>query len=558
MELFGFSIKKSKDIDDKKGILQVVVPQNTEGTRDVISSGAPIGVGGHFIEVYDSGVIDSTEFNLIKKYRELADTVEIDRAVSEIINDAITYEDNVPFPVKINLDNIEEISEGTKTKIVKEFEKLLSLLRFNETGYEIFRNWYVDGRIYFNLIIDKNDQKEGIQKIVHVDSLYIKKIRNIVKNMNGTIDNIEEFFIYKPPLIIENNTVSTHSFSLTEQAIKFTVESITYATSGLMDSERKYIISHLHKSIKPANQLAMLEDAVVVYRVARAPERRIFYIDVGNLPKNKAEEYLNSIMNRYRNKIAYNTTTGEISDNKRYMSMLEDFWLPRREGGKGTEIDTLSGGSTLGEMDDVTYFRRKLYESLNVPIGRLDNEHSMFSLGQDNEITREETKFSKFITRLRNKFARSVFCDMLRKHLILKNIITNEDWRSIESSVMFNWEEDSHFAEIKKLNMMKERIDIVQSMDMMIERYYSLDYIRKNILLQTEEESKELAVQRNKEKKERDSTSAFNNMGQDVMAQQAQYQQNPSNQQEDNEEENPPPKIKDAKKNSEDDEDYYE
>lgn len=522
-DLFGFSINKIKNAEeDKKSMVQVVVPENNDGSRDVIHSGA---LGGHFIELYDSGVVNSDEFNLIKKYRSMAESTEVDKAISEIVNDAITYEDNLPFPVKLNLDTIEDLTETTKKKIVDEFDAILHMLKFNDNGYELFRNWYIDGRIYFNNIIDGQNIKNGITKIVYVDPLYIKKIRNILRDQKGVITSIEKFFVYKPPVLSATGNTGSYTGAQFENAIKFTEESITYATSGLLDLERKNVISHLHKAIKPSNQLGMLEDAVVVYRVARAPERRIFYIDVGNLPKTKAEEYLNSVMNRYRNKIAYNTATGEIEEGKRHMSMLEDFWLPRREGGKGTEIDTLAGGTTLGEMDDVSYFRTKLYESLNVPIGRLDAGNSIFNMGNGGEITREEIKFSKFVQRLRTKFARGVFSDILYKQLIMKNIITVDDWSNIESQLIYQWSEDSHFSEIKKLAMLKSRVELVQTMDLMIERYYSLEYIRSNILLQTEEEAKELADQRKKEKDERDTTKAFDNMGQDLMAQQGGYGQ---------------------------------
>ncbi len=520
MQVFGFEIKRKKNTpDDKKGVVQVVVPENNEGTRDIISHGP---LGGHFVELYDSGVIDTDEYNLILKYRSMSECTEVDKAISEIVNDSVTYEDNVPFPVKINLDNV-ELSESIKTKMVEEFDNILYLLKFNDYGYEMFRQWYIDGRIYFHLIIDGKKVKDGIQKILPVDALYIKKIRNISRDSDGVITDIEIYYVYKPPLMTEATHMGSYNFAQLEQAMKFTEESVTYGTSGMMDCQRKMIISHLHKAIKPSNQLAMLEDSVVVYRVARAPERRIFYIDVGNLPKTKAEEYLNSIMNRYRNQTTYNSETGQVDEGKRHMSMLEDFWLPRREGGRGTEIDTLQGGDNLGEMDDVAYFRHKLYESLNVPLGRLDNENSMFNLARDNEISREEVKFSKFIHRLRNKFSRGVFSDMLHKQLIMKNVITTDDWDNIESHIMYQWEEDSHFAELKKLAMLKERIDVVESMDQMIERYYSLEYIRSNILMQTEEEAKELEKERDSEKEERDTTSAFDNVGQDIQAQQGAY-----------------------------------
>ncbi len=513
MELFGFEFKKKSTSENKAGVVQVVVPDG-DGAEDFIHSGGGA-LGGHYVEVYETGIVNTDEANLIKQYRQMADCTEIDKAVTEIINDAITYEDNVPFPVKLSLDAT-DLSDNIKKKIVDEFEHLLFLMRFNDRAYEIFRDWYIDGRIYFHLVVDKNKINDGIQKIVQVDSLYIKKIRDIERDDNGVIKKIDHYYIYTP------THLSGGGYSYyggKDRAIKFTGESITHGTSGLLDSERKMVISHLHKAIKPSNQLGMLEDSVVVYRVARAPERRIFYIDVGNLPKTKAEEYLNNVMNRYRNKIAYNTKTGTVDEDKRYMAMLEDFWLPRREGGKGTEIDTLQGGDSLGEMDDVAYFRRKLYESLNVPLSRLDSEGSMFNLGKDGEITREEIKFSKFITRLRNRFSRTVFSDILYKHLIMKKIITDADWNKNESKIMYCWEEDSHFAELKKLTILKERVGVVEDMDQMIERYYSMEYIRRNILMQTDQEADELAKQRKAETEERDNTQAFNNVGRDRMYQ---------------------------------------
>jgi len=511
VEIFGFEISKKKD--EEKKLRQVVVPPNTEGARDIYSNGA---LGGHFVEVYDSGVINTDEYNQILKYRQMSECTEVDKAISEIVNDAITYEDNTPFPVKINLDKV-DLSDSIKTKIAKEFDDILYMMNFGDVGYDLFRQWYIDGRIYFDLVINNNKPKDGIKKIVHIDSLFIKKIRDIKRDSDGMITSIDEYFLYKPHMLTESMESTSYYYNQMENAIRFTKESITFGTSGIMDYNRKFIISHLHKAIKPSNQLSMLEDSVVVYRVARAPERRIFYIDVGNLPKTKAEEYLNSIMNRYRNKIAYNTETGTVDEEKRHMSMLEDFWLPRREGGRGTEIDTLQGGDSLGEMDDVNYFRHKLYESLNVPIGRLDSENSVFNMGKDGEISREEVKFSKFINRLRNKFSLGVFNDILSKQLILKGIILEDEWDDIAPKMSWMWTEDSHFAELKKLAMLKERIDVVEEMDQMIERYYSMEYIRSNILMQTEEEAKELAKQRDQEEAERNSTTAFENMGQDVM-----------------------------------------
>jgi len=519
MELFGFQITKQKAQENDTKLLKVVVPDNEDGSLDIVNIGPQ---GGHFIEVYDSNIISKDEFELIKKYRALALCPEVDDAISEIVNEAITYEAGNPYPVKLNLDSINSISKKTKKKIIAEFELLLRLMRFHKRGYDIFREWYVDGRSHFALLIDDKNKTDGIKKIEHIDSLLIKKVRKIEKDNKGLVNKIDNFYIYKPNNdALNGNQINVGgigsyygaSFLNSEQALKFSEPSIAFSSSGIFDVEKKFIISYLDKALKTSNQLSMLEDAIVVYRVARAPERRIFYIDVGNLPKTKAEEYLNGIMARYRNKIAYNTKTGTVDESKRYKAMLEDFWLPRREGGRGTEIDTLSGGENLGQLEDLEYFRNKLYKSLNVPVSRLESE-SMFNLGRDSEITRDEIKFSKFIARLRIKFS-NIFIDILKTHLILKNIVTENDWDEIEAFVDFIWVEDSYYTELKKLSVLKDRIEVVEQMDQMIERYYSLDWIRKNILQQTKEEAEELAKQRDSEKKEREETSAFDTIGMD-------------------------------------------
>jgi hypothetical protein len=519
MELFGFQITKKQKEEKETKLLKVVVPDNEEGSVDIISVGPQ---GGYFVEIYDSNIISKDEFELIKKYRNLALCPEVDDAISEIVNEAITYEAGNPYPVKINLDNIDSISKKTKKKIISEFEFLLRLMRFHKRGYDIFREWYIDGRSHFALLIDSDNKKNGIKRIEHIDSLLIKKVRKIEKDNDGIVKKIENFYIYKPNNDSMNgNNINTGgygsyygaSFSNAEHGLKFTESSIAFSSSGIFDVENKFIISYLDKALKTSNQLSMLEDAIVVYRVARAPERRIFYIDVGNLPKTKAEEYLNGIMSRYRNRVAYNTKTGSVDESKRYKAMLEDYWLPRREGGRGTEIDTLPGGENLGQLEDLEYFRNKLYKSLNVPVSRLESE-TMFNLGRDSEITRDEIKFSKFIARLRTKFS-NIFIDMLKTQLILKNVVTENDWEEIEAFIDFVWVEDSYYTELKKLSVLKDRIEVVEQMDQMIERYYSLDWIRKNILQQTEEEAAELAKQRDSEKEEREETSAFDGIGMD-------------------------------------------
>lgn len=475
---------------------KVTYKEPTDGARDVVSF-AP--GAGRFVHLYEGNILPKKEIDLLKRYRQVAMYTEVDKAVSEIVNDAITYDDVEKFPVKLSLDDVEGISESTKKKIVDEFDELLKLMEFDQEGYDYFRHWYVDGRIYFNIVMSDNEKKNGIFEINHVDSMFIKKVREIEKDpVDGTVKTVNEYFLHAPEYAFGDVAEVTMG---TKNVIKFNPDAIVYVTSGLYCKTDRLVLSHLHKAMKPANQLNMIEDAIVIYRVTRAPERRIFYIDVGNLPRNAAEQYLTSIMNQYRNKVVYDTTSGEIKDQKNAMAMLEDFWLPRREGGKGTEIDTLQGGENLGQLEDIIYFRKKLYDSLNVPNGRMESE-SLFTLAKDSEITREEVKFAKFIDRLRKRFAQGVFSPLLKVQCIQKNISTEDDWEKIEQGLKYIFVEDSHFAELKKIQVLNDRVEVAMNMQELIGTYFSKEFVRKNVFNQTDEEIEELRKQREEEEKD--------------------------------------------------------
>jgi len=510
MELFGFELSRTKSKAEPPVTPTPVIPTNVDGAQDVF--GMPTGntVRGQS-ELYNMEPVSPDEKELIKKYRDLSLQVEVDKAISEIVNDAISKDKTEPMPVKLHLDDI-KLSAGIKKKINEEFETILWLMKFNRYGYDLFKNWYIDGRLYCHTNINKNKPKEGLKTIEFLDSLYIKKVREIEKDAEGMITNIESFYLYKPDeQLLGGQSTQMGNFSFgygTQTMVRFPADSITYANSGILNKEKQWILSYLQTAIKTANQLTSLEDSVVIYRMVRAPERRIFYIDVGNLPKTKAEQYLNNIMQMYRNKVSYNSSTGEVIDAKNQMAMLEDYWLPRREGGRGTEIDTLDGGENLGEMDDILYFRKKLYESLHVPLGRLDNENS-FNFGKNGEITREEIKFSKFIDRLREQFAHGLFSDILRKQLILKKIITDRDWLDIESRIIFAWTEDSHFAEMKELQLIMDRMEVVDAMGELSERFFSDGFIMRTVLKQDDLEQKALAKERAAEKKAREDDDEF-------------------------------------------------
>ena len=486
-KLFGFSIEDTEQLSPTA--VSPVPPNNEDGNDHYLSSG----FFGSYVDI--EGVY-RTEFDLIKRYREMALHPECDSAIEDIVNEAIVSDTN-DSPVQIELSNL-NASDGIKTKIRKEFKYILELLDFDRKSHEIYRNWYIDGRLYYHKVVDLKNPHEGIQELRYIDAMKMRYVRQQqVKNKdnfrlaNVNTDNpmdyefpkIEEYFIYNPKMNYPTNNPSALGGN---GGIKMTRDSVTYCTSGLVDRNKGNTLSYLHKAIKSLNQLRMIEDSLVIYRLSRAPERRIFYIDVGNLPKVKAEQYLRDVMMRYRNKLVYDASTGEIRDDKKFMSMLEDFWLPRREGGRGTEITTLPGGQNLGEITDIKYFQEKLYRSLNVPSSRIGGEGG-FNLGRSSEILRDEVKFSKFVGRLRKRFS-NMFNDMLKTQLILKNIITPEDWEIMSDHIQYDFLYDNHFAELKETELMTERLNMVATAEPYIGKYYSQDYVRRKILRQTDQE----------------------------------------------------------------------
>ena len=489
-ELFGFEIKSK----DKKKRKTFVTPENLDGATQVVEGG---GVYGHYL---DTGVDAKDENVLIQKYREMSMSQEVDLAISDVVNEAVVHEDG-KTTISLSLDNVEQ-SDGIKTKISNEFKSILKLLDFNKTGSDLFKKWYVDGKLYHHIIIDKDKVKDGIKELVPIDALNIQKIDE-VKKEKDPVTNVEmvvdtqEYFVYTP-------SQSNQSFINTagSELVRVAPDSISYVHSGMVDNQKQIIIGYLYKSIKPYNQLRMIEDSLVIYRLARAPERRIFYIDVGNLPKLKAEQYLRSVMDKYKQKVIYNASTGEVEDQKKQMSMLEDFWLPRRDGGRGTEISTLPSGQNLGEIEDIEYFRKKLYQSLSVPISRIEGtEQTAFNLGRASEINRDEIKFAKFIAKLRHRFSH-LFTDLLRIQLILKGIINEEDWFEIKDDIDYIWTIDSHFSELKNNEIIRERFEILQSMEEYIGKFISKEWVQKNILKQTDEDIKQMQKQIDKEKEE--------------------------------------------------------
>jgi|TARA_R110002020_G_scaffold54452_7_gene151843 hypothetical protein len=481
--LFGFSIEDSEKTPP--GVVSPVPPNNQDGSENYISSG----FFGSYVDI--EGVY-RTENDLIRRYRSMALYPETDSAIEDIVNEAIVSDTN-DSPITIELSNL-NASDGIKKKIREEFKHICELLDFDKKAHEIFRNWYVDGKLYYNKVIDQKNPTKGIQELRYIDASRMKYIRQVKKTNNDNLNNlrtskenpanydfpdIEEYFMYNPQ-------VSTGYSNNTNKGVKLTRDSVTYCTSGLVDRNKGNTLSWLHKAIKPLNQLMMIEDSLVIYRLSRAPERRIFYIDVGNLPKVKAEQYLRDVMMRYRNKLVYDSNTGEIRDDKKHMSMMEDFWLPRREGGRGTEITTLPGGQNLGEITDINYFQKKLYRSLNVPETRLQTDGG-FSLGRSSEILRDEIKFSKFVGRLRKRFS-SMFSDMLKTQLILKNIVTPEDWESMSDHIQYDFLYDNHFAELKDAELLTERLTLAQTAEPYVGKFFSQDYLRRNILRQTDAE----------------------------------------------------------------------
>jgi len=503
-KLFGFSIDPSEKKPDS--VVSPVPQSNEDGVDYYIQSG----FYGQYVDI--EGVY-RTEYDLIRRYREMALHPECDNAIEDVVNEAIVS-DLYDSPVEIELSNV-NASDKIKEKIREEFTYIKEIMDFDKKCHEIFRNWYVDGRLFYLKVIDIKSPQDGIQEIRYIDPMKIKYVRqekkadpNDLKLVNSPrIDNqakifspeIEEYYVYTPSPSFPGSSGNflTGGSSAKQVSIKIAKDSIAYCTSGLVDRNKGTILSYLHKAIKSLNQLRMVEDSLVIYRLSRAPERRIFYIDVGNLPKVKAEQYLRDVMNRYRNKLVYDASTGEVRDDRKFMSMLEDFWLPRREGGRGTEITTLPGGQNLGELSDIEYFQKKLYRSLGVPESRIANEGG-FNLGRSSEILRDELKFAKFVGRLRKRFA-NLFNDMLRTQLILKNIIAPEDWERISDHIQYDFLYDNQFAELKESELMTERLGLLSTIEPYIGKYFSADYVRKRILRQTDSEIIEIDKQIKKE-----------------------------------------------------------
>ena len=491
-QLFGFSINGGTS--KPKG--QSPIPPNAD-------DGVATVAGGYFGHYVDIEGVARNDFDLIRRYRDMALHPEVDSAIDEIVNEAIVSDEN-QSAVSIELSNL-EVGEPIKRKIREEFEYIKKLLMFDKKAHEIFRNWYVDGRAYYHKVVDLANPRTGITELRYIDPLKIKKVKQRIqqreKEKAMLADNqpsaeaydygeFVEYYLYNPKGFI--------SFAggpdPMQGGVKIAADSIAYAPCGLMDLNKKMNLSYLHKSIKALNQLRMIEDSLVIYRLSRAPERRIFYIDVGNLPKVKAEQYLREVMNRYRNKLVYDASTGEIRDDKKHMSMLEDFWLPRREGGRGTEITTLPGGQNLGELRDVEYFRKKLYNSLNLPPSRLTDDNKSFNLGKTTEILRDELKFTKFVARLRKKFA-FVFHDILKTQLVLKGVITPEDWDDMEENIQYDFLFDNHFTELRDAELMNSRLDVLMKLDPFVGKYYSIEWTRKNVLRQSDVEFEEINKQ---------------------------------------------------------------
>ena len=498
-ELFGFSLDKGNQKKKKQqGLISPVAPNNDDGT-------VTISAGGYYGQYVDMEGVSRNEFEQIRKYREVSLHPEVDSAIDEVVNEAIVA-DGDDSPVEIELSNLEQ-SESIKKRIREEFNEIKRLLQFDKKCYHIFRRWYIDGRLYYHKVIDVAKPTEGIQELRYIDPLKIKKMREVKKKpAPGGGDktkvlnygDVNEYYLYNPKGVF-NHKAAVSLAGNDQLGVKIAPDAITFCTSGLMDMNQNLPLSYLHKALKAVNQLRMIEDSLVIYRMSRAPERRIFYIDVGNLPKVKAEQYLREVMSRYRNKLVYDASTGEIRDDKKFMSMLEDFWLPRREGGRGTEITTLPGAQNLGELKDVEYFLKKLYKSLNLPPSRVGEEKG-FSLGRSNEILRDELKFIKFVGRLRKQFSH-LFNDMLKTQLILKGVITTDDWEMMEQHIQYDYLFDNHFTELKEIEMIGERLNLVERMQPFMGVYYSNDYIKRQILQQKESEIEEIRIQIEKEKK---------------------------------------------------------
>lgn len=495
MELFGFEINRKKQDKQQERLVSFVPQTNDDGALTITAGG----VYGTYVDL-DGSV--RTEAELVNRYRVIAMDPIVDLAIQDICNEAIV-EDEDEETVSIVLDDI-DTQDSIKKKIEEEFYKVLNLLEFNRISYETFKRWYIDGRLYYHVIIDDKKPSQGIQELRYIDPRHIKKIKEVKKEKNDQGITVEivvgEYYLYNQSGFLKKSAGTaqismpyTGSGATQAEGIKISKDSVVYCTSGYQNADNNLILSYLHKAIRPLNQLRSMEDSLVIYRISRAPERRIFYVDVGGLPKAKAEQYLSDIMTKFKNKVVYDSSTGEIRDDRKFMTMLEDFWLPRREGGRGTEITTLPGGQNLGEIEDVVYFQNLLYKSLNVPTTRLQPE-TTYTLGRATEITRDEIKFSKFITRLRNKFG-ELFTKILERQLILKGICTVDDWNSWKHDIQYKYAIDNYYAELKNMEIMRDRISLLRDVDEYIGKYYSHEYVRKFILQQGDSEIDELDKQ---------------------------------------------------------------
>jgi len=508
VQLFGFEIKKSNEEKKEQEVIKTFIPAQTEDGAMEVATG---GVYGTYLDLQGS---IKNESQLVNKYREMSMQPEADMAIDQIVNEAIVIDDEIA--VDLNLDTLEQ-PDVVKEKIREEFYEVLKLLDFKNRAYTIFRDWYIDGRVYFHLMINDKKPRQGIKEVRKIDPRKIKKVRKKILEFDSKTrveieKGYEEFFLYSPTGIESKNTSGTPGQNTTQ--IRIAKDSICFVPSGIVDIRNNMVLSYLHKALKPMNQLRMLEDAAVIYRLSRAPERRIFYIDVGNLPKAKAEQYLSEMMTKYKNKLVYNSETGEIRDDRRFMTMLEDFWLPRREGTKGTEIDTLPAGANLGEMDDVEYFKKQLYKSLNIPVSRIESD-SAFNLGRPSEITRDELHFNKFITRLRNQFS-GIFDQMLEIQLVLKGVINRKQWKKIREDIRYDFTTDNHFAEMKDAEIFRERIALANEIDPFVGRYVSAEYVNKYVFRFTEEEIERLQKQIKKEKNDPDAPESMTGQAMDM------------------------------------------
>ena len=492
-QLFGFQIQRK---EGKKG--QSPVPPNAEESIAVAA-------GGYYGTYVDTDNQARNEYEMIRRYRDMALHPEVDSAVDEVVNEFVVS-DAHDTPVEINLDNL-DAGMGIKKKVRDEFEYLKRLLNFDNRAHEIVRSWYIDGRLYYHKVIDLENPKKGITELRYIDPMKIKKVRQKL-DQKKNLDSLQrqaikctaleyeygtfvDYYLYNPKGFYKGGVLGPVGDMSLSQGVKMAIDSITFCPSGLQDLNKRMTLGFLHKAIKSLNQLRMIEDSLVIYRLSRAPERRIFYIDVGNLPKVKAEQYLRDVMSRYRNKLVYDANTGEMRDDKKHMSMLEDFWLPRREGGRGTEITTLPGGQNLGELKDVEYFKKKLYNSLNLPPSRLTDDNKGFNLGKTTEVLRDELKFTKFIGRLRKRFS-EMFHDMLKTQLILKGVIAPEDWEDMKEHIQYDFLFDNHFNELKNIEMFNQRIATVTQMDPFVGKYFSVAHVRKEVLGQTNRDMREL------------------------------------------------------------------